>query len=243
MSKNEETPGPVPQEAVDYFEQKEFKISFDYDEVWKEEHMAAFTVAKAMKTNILDAMYSFIDASIKDGTSADDFKKSLKPKLVKMGWWGVKEVVDPKTGKKVKAQLGSPSRLELIFETNMRVAHACGQWQRIEKNKDITPYLIYGLGPSKVHRDLHVSWNNTILPVDDIFWNTHFVPSGFGCKCTIRAISAREAEERGGVTKRPDMTPVAWKNKRTGEIEYVPIGIQPGWDYNPGKERMKNLDK
>jgi uncharacterized protein with gpF-like domain len=242
MPKNKKTPGPIPQEALDYFEAKDYQIGFDYRDVWKEEHVAAFTVAKVMRENILEAISEELDNSIQNGTTLKEFQENLTPFLQKKGWWGAKKMVDPKTGDVVKAQLGSPARLKLIYETNMNVAHSAGQWQRIERNIDVTPNLIYGLGPSKVHREVHVSWNGTILPATDPFWNTHFVPNGYGCLCTIRALTASQTEGLGGITARPDTTRIPWENKRTGEIEYVPIGIQPGWDYNPGKERLKNLD-
>jgi len=30
---------------------------------------------------------------------------------------------------------------------------------------------------------------------------------------------------------------VPWENTRTGETVQVPVGIDPGWDYNPGARR------
>jgi hypothetical protein len=35
-------------------------------------------------------------------------------------------------------------------------------------------------------------------------------------------------------TKAPDLGTRQWVNKRTGEVQRVPVGIDPGWDYNPG---------
>ncbi|MHA0401877.1 phage minor head protein, partial [Escherichia coli] len=32
-----------------------------------------------------------------------------------------------------------------------------------------------------------------------------------------------------------------WVNKRTGEEEDVPEGIDPGWNYNPGINREQEL--
>jgi len=32
-----------------------------------------------------------------------------------------------------------------------------------------------------------------------------------------------------------------WANKRTGEVEVLPSGIEPGWNYNPGKARQQAL--
>jgi hypothetical protein len=62
----------------------------------------------------------------------------------------------------------------------MRVSRSAGQWQRIDRTKKTLPYLVYYLGPSANHRDEHVGWAGTILPVDHPWWDTHFVPNGWG---------------------------------------------------------------
>lgn len=41
----------------------------------------------------------------------------------------------------------------------------------------------------------------------------------------------------------PVVKRVEWINKRTGEVEQIPAGIDPGWDVNPGKNRREQLDK
>ena len=38
----------------------------------------------------------------------------------------------------------------------------------------------------------------TLLPVDDPWWQTHYPPNGWGCKCWVRQVSRREAERLGG---------------------------------------------
>ncbi len=44
-------------------------------------------------------------------------------------------------------------------------------------------------------------------------------------------------------SQEPETRMVEWINKRTGEVEQVPEGIDPGWDFNPGKERREQLDR
>jgi hypothetical protein len=41
----------------------------------------------------------------------------------------------------------------------------------------------------------------------------------------------------------PAIKRVAWENKRTGRVEMVPEGIDPGWDTNPGKARQRNMQR
>ncbi|MCK4963346.1 MAG: hypothetical protein KAS19_12705 [Anaerolineales bacterium] len=222
-------PGPVPKEALDYWAQKGIKVGFDHREIWKEEHSAAFTIAKVMETDVLATVRGMAERALEEGTTFEEFRKNVQPLLDKSGW------SDYGNGK------GSKARIELIFDTNMRVARAAGQWQRIEQTKRVRPFLVYFIGPSTNHREVHVSWDGTMLPIDDPWWDDHMTPNGHRCKCGIRQVSRREAERLGGVTDRPPSHDVPWKNEVTGKTEQVPVGIQPGWNFNPGKDRMRGV--
>ena len=173
-------PGPVPQDAIDYFRAKGWKIGFDYRDVWREEHAFSFTVAKATQIDVMDSIRNAIDTAIAQGMTKEKFGADLTPVLQKLGWWGKKDMTDPVTGEPVTAQLGSPRRLRTIYDVNLRTARAAGQWKRAERTKKAFPYLRYGLGPSEHHRPKHVAWNGITLPVDSPWWNTHMPINGYG---------------------------------------------------------------
>ena len=234
---------PLPSEVLAFFKAKGLRPAFDYREVWREEHAVAFTVAKATQVDVLTAIRKEVDLALSEGRTFQQFKKDLTPKLQKLGWWGEKEILDPKTGEMVTAQLGSPRRLKTIYNTNLRTARAAGQWQRIERTKEGLPYLLYQLGPSRVHRVAHLKFNGLILRVDDPFWRTHFPPNGWGCKCWVRQLDRAEAESKGGESKSPKIETRAWTNTRTGEVMQVPVGLDPGFDVNPGLVRLTDSRK
>lgn len=262
-------PGTPPKEALDYFRHKGLKPGFDYRDVWREEHAYAFTVAKAMQVDVLAGIRSAVDKALAEGQTLSQFRKDLEPLLVRQGWWGRQTMTDPKTGMEKAVQLGTPRRLETIYRTNLRTARAAGQWQRMERTKPARPYLLYLLGPSKEHREEHVAWHGTLLPADDPWWETHMPPNGWGCKCHVRQVSKREADEleREGVadptappvrdsagrltghrstrsvpvkTSAPPVQLAEWRNKRTGDVELLPKGITPGFDTNPGRLRLQS---
>ncbi|MCG8635438.1 MAG: hypothetical protein MI863_16515 [Desulfobacterales bacterium] len=234
-------PGPVPEEVLEYFRAKGWKIGFDYRDVWQAEHAHAFTVAKVTELDLLEDIREAVDQAMENGETFARFRKQLEPLLREKGWWGIKEMTDPVTGETVAARLGSPRRLKTIYRVNMKTARAAGQWDRAQRTKAVRPYLLYSLGPSRVHRKKHLAWNQLLLPIDHDFWLTHYPPNGWGCKCRVRQISKTEAKRLGGVSEEPVIRMRKWKNKRTGETQYVPQGIDPGWDYNPGTGRGKNL--
>jgi SPP1 gp7 family putative phage head morphogenesis protein len=210
-----------PKEAIAFFARKKLKVGFDYKAVWREEHAKAFTVAGVARTAILQSVKDALQKAITEGRTYQQFKKELTPILQSAGW---------QAGGAEK-----PTRLKLIYDTNMRTSRAAGQWQRIQRTKGATPYLLYQLGPSEVHRPEHVKWDGTLLPVDDPWWSTHMPPNGWGCKCHVIPQTSAMAERAGGPTKAPPIEYVKWLNKKTGIAESVPKGIDPGWDYNAGE--------
>lgn len=236
-------PASPPKEALVFFNSKNLKPSFDYRDVWREEHGYAFTVAKGMQLDVLSDIQGALSDAQANGKTFHQFKKELMPVLQQKGWWGTREMTDPLTGKVRTVQLGSPRRLKTIYDTNMRTARAAGQWDRIQNNKKSHPYLMYLLGPSEKHRLQHELWAGKILPVDDPFWSAHFPPNGWGCKCHVRAMTAREAERNGGASPSPPDNKQEWVNKRTGEIMQVPAGIDPGFDINAGMARAAHLQQ
>ena len=234
-------PGPVPAEALEFFRAKDLRPAFSYLDVWGAEHALAFTVAKATQLDILRDIHEALAGHLEGGGTLRTFSRQLTPILQEAGWWGRQEVVDPQTGETVEAQLGSPRRLKTIFRSNMRAARAAGQWQRIQRTKRSHPYLLYQLGPSREHRDEHAAWSGTLLPADDPWWDTHFPPNGWGCRCWVRQVSEAEAARLGGPGDAPARDMRAWTNPRTGEIVEVDRGLDPAWASHPGRDRERIL--
>jgi len=234
-------------EALAYFRAKKLRPGFDWRDVWREEHATNFTVAKAMQHDILTDIRGALDDALSEGHTFAQFRNELTPMLQARGWWGIQSATDPVTGETRDVQLGSPRRLKTIYRANMRTARAAGQWQRAQRTKRTHPYFVYELGPSENHREEHVSWAGLMLPIDHPFWQTHYPPNGWGCKCRLRQITKREYDRLNDtgnyLTEAPEITKREWLNKRTGEVLQVPRGIDPGWDTNPGLARRATAER
>lgn len=233
-------PGPPP-EASRFLRNKGMRPAFSWADVEPEEHAVAFTVAKAMEIDVLEAIRSEVQKALDEGLPLATFKKNFRANPALAQWWGKREMIDPVTGELVEAQLGSPRRLRTIYNANLRSARAAGQWERIERTKAAFPFLEYRLGPSERHRIHHEAKAGMILPVDSPFWDEWMPPNGWGCKCWVRQVTRREAARRG-VSTTPDIPDRVWTNERTGEMSIVPEGIDPGWQRNPGKLRRENME-
>lgn len=232
----------APAEALKFFRAKGYKLGFAWQDVWHEEHDAAFTVAKMMDVDLLRDVRAQVDRAIAEGRTLAQFRRELEPALQDAGWWGKKAMIDEATGETVLAQLGSPRRLRTIFRVNMQTAYAAGNWQQVQDTKADAPYLMYDAIDDNRTRPQHHAWDGTVLPVDDPWWDTHTPPNGWNCRCSVIQLSRSQLE---GMGKAVDQAPASpereYVNPRSGEISRVPVGIDPGWAYNPGKDRLAHL--
>ncbi|MDW8337099.1 MAG: phage minor head protein [Tepidimonas sp.] len=92
-------------------------------------------------------------------------------------------------------------RLETIYRNAVQTAYMAGHWRRFEEVKDDLPYLIYDAINDSRTRPSHLAMDGVIRPVGDPIWRTWSPPCGFRCRCSLRQVSAREAQRRGGVTQ------------------------------------------
>ena len=232
-----------PEDAVDFFRKKGYATTFDHREMMGEAHAYSFTVAKAMQRDVLQDIRSAMDDAIAKGQTLDQFRKNLTPTLQEKGWWGTKPMVDPQTGEERDVKLGTSRRLRTIFETNMRTSYAAGKWDAVQRTKKTFPYLRYiTVHDSKVRAE-HKNWHNVVKPVDDPFWDKHYPPNGWGCRCSVQQVAEEDLKKLGLTVT--DYNPVGmprnYVNTRTGEVKSVPGGITPGFDYNVGRARMRAM--
>ncbi|MGJ0271574.1 hypothetical protein, partial [Streptococcus pyogenes] len=67
-----------------------------------------------------------------------------------------------------------------------------------------------------------------------------YPPSGFGCECYVTAYSLDELQAMG--KSGPDEPPPGRMRNIVfhGEVVQVPEGIDPGWNYAPGRAAFEN---
>lgn len=235
-----------PLDTVAAFERRKLlQPSFRWQDVFQEEHADAFAVAGVTRLDVLQVFYDELVATEKAGGDLRAFSKSIQPKLAEKGFWGDVEVKDPETGE-TRVTTFDQRRLQLIFDVNTREAAAAGRWDRIDRNKATKPFIVYRtMGDERV-RASHRPWDLLVLPVDDPFWETHFPPNGWRCRCYAFAADEKDLArlEAAGFKLQREAPKVDWLpyvNPRSGEVVPVPRGIDPGFAYNPGKERSAAL--
>ncbi|MEY9717865.1 SPP1 gp7 family putative phage head morphogenesis protein [Sinorhizobium fredii] len=214
--------------------------TFAWQDAYAAHHAAMFTVAKSAGFDILQDIFNTLSKALQEGRTLRDFARELTPVLQAKGWWGRQMVTDPLTGEQQPAQLGSLRRLETIFNANMRVSYAAGHWANFERNKRARPFLRYVAIRDDRTRPEHLRRHNLVLPVDHPYWDVWAPPCGWNCRCTLQSLSQRDIDqlqaEREELRFEPPVDELkSWVNKRTGEVHDIPVGIDPGWNYNPGR--------
>lgn len=115
-----------PYKAIKWFESKGYTVGWDWYDVWQREHTNAFTVAKAMSQDILMDIRTAVDKALDEGLTGRQFRNLLETNLKSKGWWCRKIEINPKTKKPQFVQLGSPCRLNTIYQTNMQASMMSG---------------------------------------------------------------------------------------------------------------------
>jgi len=229
-----------PREVTRFFNEKKLEPSWHWQDVWGEEHAHAFTVAKTAGYDVLGDIRDAVKKALDERQDFEQFRAGLEPILKSKGWWGKASAVDPLTGKSQEVQLGSARRLKTIYWANIETAYAAGDWERSWRTRKALPYLEYLISTAAHKRLEHLAQVGTVEPVESPYWDSWYPPSAWGCQCRVRQISQMEAETRPRFGQTPeDLGSREFVNKRTGEVQRVPNGIDPGWHTNPGKTRMK----
>jgi len=240
-------PNITPQAALRSFDLRKANAikTFHWTDLWQHEHADSFTVAKSAGFDIVDDIASSLHDAFAGGETEAGWRDKIMPILQDKGWVGRKAVLDPDTGELVNAELATPRRLNIIYDTNMRTSYAAGRWVQMEQNVADQPYGLYLHGASRVPRPEHLARDHTCLPLDDAFWNYWAPPNGWGCSCSMISISQRQFDRMNGAgvlkTKAPALEFFDWINPRTGETVKTPKGIDPGFAYNPGKALLASL--
>lgn len=245
----------TPRNAVEYFQQKGYRISWNWFDTWQQAHARAFTVAHVARMDVLEEIRGAVDSALSEGKTLRQFRQELEPTLRKKGWWGKQVVVDAQ-GKAEMVQLGSPRRLRTIYQTNLQTAYMSGRWKSMTANAAERPYWQYIAILDNITRPEHRRLHKKVFRWDDPVWRYIWPPNGWGCRCRIRALTANQVQRKGLEIESSAgrlSESLELVSKKTGELRPV-TGLKleggdifktdPGWNYNPGQAAWQpNLDK
>ncbi len=211
------------QAAIDSFQGKVRLPTRHYTDVMEQAHARAFVVAGAMQDDLIAGFQEAINKALTQGTTLAEFRKDFDKLVAAHGW----------------NYNGSREwRTRTIFHTNIRTSYMSGKWEEAQRTKARRPYGRYVAVKDNRTRPEHAIWHGKVVLLDDPWWNTHWPPNGWGCRCTMQTVSERELERNGWDVWTPptDKFTTAVLQTPSGPmpVKTVP-GVDPGFAYNPGR--------
>jgi hypothetical protein len=220
-------PTSLPFEAqVAFFRQKVNLPTRAWTDIWEGMHSRAFVVAGAMKQDLLTDLRTAVQGAIENGHTLDQFRKEFDQVVAKHGW---------------AYNGGRNWRTRVIYDTNLRSSYSAARYQQLQAVKKVRPFWKYVHASGETHpRPQHLAWDGMVLHADDPFWDSHYPPNGWNCRCRVFPIDHKQLSDLGKAG--PDKAPeVKMRQATVGtrgpspRTVMVPEGIDPGFGYNPGK--------
>lgn len=195
------------QPAIDFFRAKVNLPTRTWRDLRHGMHTRAFTVAGAMKADLLSDLRRELQRHFDEGLPYDDFKRRFKEITRAHNW----------------QYNGSPGwRSRVIWHTNVRVAASVGRYEQMRDEKIVghMKWWMYDHTTINNPREQHKAWDGMVLRHDDPWWDVNWPPNGWGCNCRVIPMSDRMLKQRG-------ITPTENPPDTSGLVPEE-------WRYNPG---------
>lgn len=245
--------GLEPAKAIVYLKFKGYAVTWNWQDMLEHAHDQAFTVAKAMRLDLLSDIRTALETALQDGQTLKQFITNMQPTLEAQGWWGQQVIVDSE-GVGELVQLGSPRRLKTIYQTNLQSAYMAGRKAEMEQTAETHPYWMYVAILDGKTRPSHRALHGQVFRHDDPIWSAIFPPNGFNCRCRVVALTEAAVKRRGltivsSAGRSFTETVETGTDKRTGEIRTATVtGLRttdaegraitfrtdPGFNHAPG---------
>jgi SPP1 gp7 family putative phage head morphogenesis protein len=180
-------PSPDPKqfdEAIDFFRARVPMQKGAWLKLGTAARQKAFTVAEVASLDVLNQVWLALDDAIARGATFDEFKKTVSKSLTDE-WQGAVE--------------NPPARMETIFRTNVLEANNAGRHAQMTHpaTLDRRPYWQYVDIDDNRECPICQAWHGTILPANDLAWQSNTPPRHFNCRCRLRPLTTKQAEQYG----------------------------------------------
>lgn len=162
-----------PAEAIAYLKSKKIVTRKQFDALFDEARAAAFTVGGLYRKDVLAAFKDELVKALELGTPQRTVIKSFRAILSGAG----------------HEQLGE-FHLETVFRTNVQVAYGTGRRRAMEEIAGELSLWQYSAVLDDRTRPTHRALDGIILPANHPFWDEHYPPWGFMCRCSVFAVGS-----------------------------------------------------
>jgi SPP1 gp7 family putative phage head morphogenesis protein len=168
------------EEAAKHFAAKAAVTDEQFRRLSVQAQQRAFTIAKVHKARVIQRARDVVHKAIREGTEYRKVREAL------LAIFEEEDLPRP-----------ALNHLRLVVTQNTQQAYNDARRDVLESVTDTFPYWQYlTVGDSHV-RPTHAALDQLVFRADDPFWNSHYPPWEFGCRCTVRAMLAAEVQRKG----------------------------------------------
>ena len=219
-----DSPSPIaftpvrPAEAIRYLQDKVAVTRAQFDQLSDAAKARAFTVSGLARLDMVEAVRRSMLDAMENGVRLKEWKATVSQALDAAGFTGER-----------------PLRLETIFRTNVQSAYMAGRYAEMSAMADMFPYWQYSAVNDGRTRPAHRALSGKVYPAEHPFWKTWYPPNGFNCRCSVKALTRRQVEDRG-LTVEDDIPEEI--DTASGPVRIVP---DQGFATNVGKDWLESL--
>lgn len=227
--------GSLPfEEQIQFFRDKVNVPTRVWTDILNSQHDQAFMIAGAANADLLNDLRRTVDSVIAEGMDFRDFRRDFRDIAARHGW---------------AYNGGEGWRANVIYETNLYQSYNAGRDAQM-RDPDVVrarPWKLYRHSGSENPRPEHLDWDGLVLRHDDPFWDDHTPQNGWGCKCQVFTLSDADLDRQG---LRPSRSPRVQTEQRViggrsgnPQTVTVPKGVDPGFQYRPGRRWHPDIDR
>jgi SPP1 gp7 family putative phage head morphogenesis protein len=168
---------PVPHtEAAKFLAGKPVVAREVFDRLLPDLQARAFTLAGVENANVMQGVRDLI-AEIPRGADWDKVKGEIAAK------------VSPYLGE------GAERRAELVMRQHGFQAYQAAQYEVMDRQRAAFPYWQYQTAEDDRVRESHAALNGVVMPADSPFWDAHYPPWDWGCRCFVVPLTEDDVAE------------------------------------------------
>ncbi len=180
---------PVPnKEAATFIANKPVVSRQVFDQLLPDVKARAMVITGVEDANLVQALRDQI-ADLPRGADWDTLKAGIAEKL--SPWLPDEGQADLRGQASERAE----RRAELLLRTHGFQAYAAGQHEVMARQRVAFPFWQYQTADDDRVRDSHAVLDGLVLPADSPFWEKHFPPWDWGCRCQVIPLQREDVED------------------------------------------------
>ena len=162
-------------QALEYARSRHVILPAEFYSLDLNSRQYASTVSGLASLNQIKSVLNSVYSVVESGGTFQDFQKMIEAEGIDL----------------------SEAQLKNVFRTNTQNAYGYGRWLHQQRNKGKRPYLMMMVINDKRTRPTHSMLDRIIRHIDDPFWRRYYPPWAFMCRCTVIALTEKQAMKYG----------------------------------------------